>query len=316
MQNNKHICLYCYEQLHTPLEIKQEFHTACSRKFFNKPIPPILNYSSEDISKLAKESVSNKKTIPGVQPKLSVNISKTNRLTIIGHLEGYILKLQTSKYKELPEIEDLTMHLAQLSKISTAKHSLMRLKSGELVYLTKRMDRAKEQNIHMEDMCQLGNKLTEHKYQGSHEQIAKIIMRHSKNPGLDIINFYELVIFSFLTGNNDMHLKNFSLIKNSPKNYQLSPAYDLIATQLVVENDSEELALTLDGKKKNIHKNHIISAMKKSEINDKSIDNIFNKFINLLPSWHNMINKSFLSKEMKENYHIMINSKFSQINLI
>lgn len=313
--------MYCYEQLNTPQEINQEFHIACSRIIFDKPIPPILDFSEKDISELANESVSNQKTIPGVQPKLSIGRKKTSkrfeadRLTIIGFLGEYILKPQTSFYKELPEIEDLTMHLAKLSHIKTAKHSLIRLKSGELAYLTKRMDRLNGQKIHMEDMCQLGNRLTEHKYKGSHEQIAKIIQQYSENPGLDLINFYELVIFCFLTGNNDMHLKNFSLIKNDAKNYVLAPAYDLVATQLVIEKDTEELALTLNGKKKNIHKKDLICAMKNANINDKAIKNVFNNFKYLLPVWHTMIDKSFLSMEMKENYHSMIKSKFIKMDI-
>lgn len=313
--------MYCYEPLTTLPEIKQEFHIACSRKFFDKPIPPILDYSGEDIPTLAGESVSNQKTIPGVQPKLSVSKEKASkrseadRLTIIGFLGEYILKPQTTYYKELPEIEDLTMHLAVLSKIRTAQHSLIRLKSGELAYLTKRMDRINGKKIHMEDMCQLRNRLTEHKYKGSHEQIAQIIQQYSENPGLDLINFYELVVFCFLTGNNDMHLKNFSLIKNDAKNYELAPAYDLVAAQLLVEKDTEELALTLNGKKRNIHKNDLISAMKNANINDKAIENLFQNFKYLLPVWHTMIDRSFLSMEMKENYHTMINSKFIRIKI-
>ena len=315
MQKNNNKCLCCYEPLQLKEEIERGFHKTCSKKIFGKPTPPLLDYSNDKIKDIAIESVIRQKTIPGVQPKLSAGIEKNNRLTVIGVLGNYILKLQTEMYAELPEIEDLTMHLAQLSKINTAKHTLIRLKSGELVYLTKRMDRLNNAKIHMEDMCQLKNKLTEHKYHGSHEQIARIISKYSENHGLDIINFYELVLFCFLTGNNDMHLKNFSLIKNNAKNYQLSPAYDLVATQLVVNNDTEELALTLDGKKKNIHKKHFVTSMKNSKLNDKTIDNIFNKFFRLLPSWHKMIDKSFLSQNMKENYHQLIDIKFKQIEL-
>jgi serine/threonine-protein kinase HipA len=316
MQISKHTCLYCYEPLLSKEEIIQEFHSSCSKRFFNKSTPPLLNYTKENISELAEKSVLKQKTIPGVQPKLSVGTERsTNRLTIIGFLGEYILKPQTTYYKELPEIEDLTMHLAMLSNIRTAKHSLIRLKSGELAYLTKRMDRINGQKIHMEDMCQLNNRLTEHKYKGSHEQIAKIIQQYSENPGLDLINFYELVVFCFLTGNNDMHLKKFSLIKNDEKNYELAPAYDLVAAQLLVEKDTEELALTLNGKKKNIHKKDLIFAMKNANINDKAIENLFQNFNYLLPVWHAMINRSFLSMEMKENYHTMIDSKFISIKI-
>src|SRR5690606_38986653 len=142
---------------------------------------------------------------------------------------GYILKPPTPHYQQLPEVEDLTMHLAALAKIKTVPHSLIRLQSGKLAYITKRIDRTKKGKLHMEDMCQLTERLTEHKYQGSYEQIAKAILKYSALPGLDLVNFFELVVFSFLTCNADMHLKNFSLIQQPGMGMVFSPAYDLVA---------------------------------------------------------------------------------------
>lgn len=118
------------------------------------------------------------------------------------------MKPATKQYPHLPEVEDLTMHLAELCGIATVPHALIRLQNGSLAYITKRIDRAKKTKLHMEDMCQLTERLTEDKYKGSYEQIAKAILKYSENPGLDLINFFEQVIFSFLTGNADMHLKN------------------------------------------------------------------------------------------------------------
>ncbi len=209
---------------------------------------------------LAEQVVRSSITVTGVQPKLSLDLEPAKqttlpqRFTIVGLWGTYILKPPTKQYPYLPEVEDVTMHLASLSKIKTVPHSLIRLQNGSLAYLTKRIDRNKSEKIHMEDMCQLTERLTEHKYDGSYEQIAKAILKFSANPVLDVINFYEQVVFSFLTGNADMHLKNFSLIKDPLLGYSLAPAYDMVATALVNPSDKEELALTLNGKKRKLKK--------------------------------------------------------------
>lgn len=313
-------CLFCYQQINEDEFANYEFHKSCSRKIFGKNIPPIIDYSQNEILKLAEKVVKSQRTITGVQPKLSLNAIKTSenptieKFTIVGLLGNYILKPQTEFYKNLPEIEDLTMRLAEISKIKTVKHSLIRLKSGELAYITKRIDRIKNKKLHMEDMCQLTERQTEHKYKGSYEQIAKTIKAFSKNPGFDIVNFYELVLFCFLTGNNDMHLKNFSLLKNVELNYNLCPAYDLVASELVVEADDEELALNLNGKKKKLKRKDFSIAMKTSEMNDKAIENVFKKFENLQNKWNTFIELSFLPKEYKENYKVMITKKFKQLD--
>ena len=253
-------CLYCYQEILDKEFTTLEFHKSCSIKFFGKPIPPILDYSQNEMLKLAEKIVKSQRNITGVQPKLSLTSEKiignsaSEKFTIVGLWGEYILKPQTALYQHLPEIESLTMHLAELSKIKTVKHSLIRLKSGELAYITKRVDRFKNRKLHMEDMCQLTERQTEHKYKGSHEQIAKTIKVFSANPGFDIVNFYELLLFCFLTGNNDMHLKNFSLLKNLELQYNLCPAYDLVASELVVEGDDEELALNLNGRKRKLRK--------------------------------------------------------------
>ena len=231
----KNKCLYCYKEINlneltTTVAGAKGYHEKCSKKFFGKINPPELNFTEEQILELAEQIIKSQKTVTGVQPKLSLGLSENSsdpeRFTIVGLWGDYILKPQTKTYPSLPEIEDLTMHLAQISKLKTVEHSLISLKSGELAYLTKRIDRTKGGKLHMEDMCQITERMTEHKYKGSYEQIAKAIKKHTANPGLDVTDFFELVLFSFLTGNNDMHLKNFSLLKTNSE-YDLCPAYDL-----------------------------------------------------------------------------------------
>ncbi|MEQ9374316.1 MAG: HipA domain-containing protein [Imperialibacter sp.] len=329
---NRKSCLYCYQPLNGEDLATQAgdagFHPSCSKKFFGTAAPPELPFTENDMLKLAEQVIKSHKAVTGVQPKLSLNIEKIKnsevpeRFTIVGLWGEYILKPQTEAFKHLPENEDLTMHMAALSGINTVEHSLISLKSGQLAYITKRIDRKKAsgksvaaRKLHMEDMCQLTERLTEHKYKGSYEQIAKTILRYSANPGLDVINFYEQVIFCFLTGNNDMHLKNFSLLKSDGMDYNLCPAYDLVASALVLPEDDEELALTLNGKKKKLKKADFDTAMLSAGIKKKAVDNIYRRFSNSLARWRNFIEISFLPEDLKVNFQELINAKSKRLDL-
>lgn len=318
MVTNSSRCLYCYGELQHE---EKFYHARCSRKFFGSPHPPKLEYTIDQMLELAEKVVKSHTTVTGVQPKLSLRIEKSTgkdapqKLTIVGVLGGYILKPPTEHYPNLPELEDLTMHLAAIAGVHTVPHSLIPLQSGELAYITRRIDRKDKKKLHMEDMCQLTERLTEAKYRGSYEQIGKALVRFSQNPGLDIINFFEQVVFCFLTGNNDMHLKNFSLFKDPKLGYNLSPAYDMIAAELVVEDDDEELALTLNGKRKRIKRQDFEQAMGHFEIDKRAFDNIFKRFKKALPGWHEFIDISFLPGEMKGAYHKMLDKKAQQITL-
>ncbi len=269
---------------------------------------------------LAEEVIKSQISVTGAQPKLSLHLEKKlakkdepQRFTIVGLCGGYILKPPSRQYRFLPELEDLTMHLAEIAGMDVVPHSLIRLSSGQLSYITRRIDRISAQKVHMEDMCQLTERLTEQKYNGSHEQIGKAIVKYSAIPGLDLVNFFEQVLFSFLTGNADMHLKNFSLINNPDLGYVLSPAYDMVASSLVVEGDDEELALTLNGKKKNIRKKDFIESMNRFNIDPKAIENIFNKMLISVDKWHDYIDISFLPVEMRNSYHDLIRERAGRI---
>ncbi len=318
----KNKCLYCYNTINstdlTTSAGEKGYHPKCSKKFFGKTTPPLLDFTEDQLVQLAEHIIKTQKTVTGVQPKLSLGLSNEidipERFTIVGLWGQYILKPQSELYSNLPEVEDLTMHLANISKIKTVDHSLIKLKSGQLGYITKRIDRNNGEKTHMEDMCQITERLTEHKYKGSYEQISKAIKKHTANPGLDVTNFYELVLFCFLTGNNDMHLKNFSLIKKNLQ-YDLCPAYDLVATELVVEDDDEDLALNLNGKKKRIKRKDFEIAMERAGIDPKVIGNIFNKFKKLIPKWNQFIIDSFLPAKMKQEYISLIQRKSIQIEL-
>lgn len=309
-------CLYCYQSLE---QGQVDFHPQCSKKIFGTAVPPVLPYTKADIESLALEVVRSQVTITGVQPKLSVDLEKgkggEKRFTIVGLWGEYILKPQTEQYPSLPENEDLTMHLASLARIKTVPHSLIRFQDSSLAYITKRIDRDKKGvKIPMEDMCQLTEKLTEQKYKGSHEQIAKKIVEFSAYPVLDLINYFEVLLFCYLTGNADMHLKNFSLYKKVGE-CVLAPAYDLLSTKLVIPQDSEELALTLNGKKSKLKKVDFDSLLKTMKVDDKAIENVYDKFRKVIPEWLLFIDSSFLPDEMKEQYKTLIQEKCKNIIL-
>lgn len=309
-------CLYCYQPLHVQ---EPDFHAACSRKMFGQLTPPELPYSEADLEPLAKEVIQSQTAVTGVQAKISLHISGNQgpgdkrRFTMVGLWGGYILKPPTASYPQLPEVEDLTMHLAALANIRTAPHSLIRMQSGNLAYITKRMDRSKNGKLAMEDMCQLTERLTEDKYHGSYEQIGKAIIRYSATPGLDLVNFWELVLFSFLTGNADMHLKNFSLLEQPGLGMTLSPAYDLVNTALVNPADDEELALTLNGKKKKLKKKDFMVALHSQLPDAKQQQNILSKLGKALPEWLDTIDASFLSTEFKDRYKEIIRERMERL---
>lgn len=301
-------CLYCYKPL---MDGEENYHKGCARKIFGSVAIPELPFSRDNIKELAREIVAASTTVTGVQAKLSIDIARRSknepqRFTIVGLWGRFILKPQTYLFPNLPENEDLTMHLAEAIGIKTVPHSLIRFADGELCYITRRIDRTKKGNkIAMEDMCQLSNRLTEDKYKGSYERIAKLIRQYSAAPLLDVINFWEVVVFSWIIGNADMHLKNFSLFKPSD-NYILTPAYDLLSTTIVIPEDDEELALTLNGKKKKIKREDFEKAMLDSGMDEKSISNIFKKFENVLPKWYNILSESFLPSEQQKKYQLQI----------
>lgn len=309
-------CLYCYQILS---ENEIDFHASCSRKFFGQSTPPELSYTENQMEELATQIIRSQVAVTGVQPKISLELSlgskksEPRRFTIVGLWGGYILKPPTQRYPQLPEVEDLTLHLAAIAKIKVVPHSLIRMKSGKLAYITKRIDRTKNGKINMEDMCQLTEKLTEDKYHGSYEQIAKTIVKYSTSPGLDVVNFFEQVLFSFLTGNADMHLKNFSMIRQPGIGPILSPAYDLVATTLINPADDEDLALTLNGKKKKIKQADFTAAFSTLKMEVKQQENIFKKMEDAKSKWMEYIDYSFISDDFKVAYKQMIDERFRRL---
>lgn len=306
-------CLYCYKELEGG---QKDFHSGCARKFFGTRDVPQLEYRHEDLDRLAEQIIRSQTSLTGVQPKLSLNLNKhegSSRLTIVGLWGDYIFKPQTEDYPQLPENEDLTMHLAEAVRISVVPHSLIRLADGRLGYITKRIDRTKNgQKIDMEDMCQLTLHPTEYKYKGSYEQIAKAIAQYSSTPKLDLTNYMLLLLFCFVTGNNDMHLKNFSLYRPSA-DYKLTPAYDLLNVAIANPKDPEELALPLSGRKTKLRMIDFLNAAKTMGLEENVVLHLIASLQKALPKWQALIHDSFLSEEMKKSYEELIISRLSRL---
>ncbi len=305
-------CLYCYKDV----DSGNDFHKACSLSFFDTKEPPKIDYSLDEMNELAKKVVERSVSVPGVQPKLSMSLLNDDeidsRLTVVGALGGsYIFKPPSRDYAEMPANEHFTMKMAELFGIDVVPHSLIRLVSGELSYITKRIDRAEDgSKIHMIDMFQILEAFD--KYRGSMERIGKVIETYAENTLLDKLRLFELTIFSYLTGNNDMHLKNFSMIKTS-YGWALSPAYDLLNVKIVNPEDTEELALTIAGKKKKITLKNFLDFGEGLELSKKQINSVLNRFQKLQKDALNLLEESFLSEEMQELYRDFLSAQYKII---
>lgn len=312
----KNKCLYCYKAI----EKGHDFHEDCSLQFFGSKTPPEIEYSLNQMDMLAKHVLERSIAVPGVQPKISLSLtdeakenSKT-RLTVVGALGGqYIFKPPSERFPEMPENEHVTMRIAQAFGIRVVPSSLVRLSSGELSYITKRIDRTDNgQKTHMIDMFQITEAFD--KYKGSMEKIGNALDKYSSNTLLDKTFYFDLALFSFLTGNNDMHLKNFSMIE-SQTGWILSPAYDLLNVSIVLPEDTEELALTLEGKKKKLKRVHFEKLASGMELTPKQIKASFNRMKKNKPKAMEWIEQSFLSDAMKKAYNNLINSRYRSLNL-
>lgn len=311
-------CLYCYGELE-PGTI--DFHPSCARKFFGSANVPIMPYTRDNMSELAGQVILTSASVTGVQAKMSLDVNRGGKnepakFTIVGLWGKYIFKPQSSVYRNLPELEDLTMKMAEVAGIRTAPHSLIRLKDGELGYITKRLDRdAQGRKISMLDMCQLTNRLTEYKYFGTYGQLAETVKKHSSAPMLDVQRFWEIVLFSWITGNSDMHCKNFSLLDTGKREYILSPAYDLLAVLLANPSDTEEMAMafTVDGLKSGFDGGTFMLAMEESGIRADTATKIIHRMKTHLEEWEKLIAISFLPEKTKTAYKSLLRERLSRL---
>ncbi len=317
-------CLYCgklIKDTSTDAEKENLWHNKCVKAFFGTKKMPMIDISDEQLENLANDTVNKGLTVPGVQKKLSLHLSLDidTRLTIVDYPTGYILKPQTEEYRHLPEFEDLSMRMAELAGIQTVPHALIKV-NEKYAYITKRVDRdiseKKVSMYAMEDFCQLSNRLTIDKYKGSYENCGRIIKKYSVCPGLDLSELFLRVVFSFVIGNSDMHLKNFSLRESEPGNRQfcLSKAYDLLPVNIVLPTDEEQLALTFNGKKRNIRKKDFKVFAESCGISDKSAQNMMKKVCSLKDKFIEQCEESYLPDELKQKMKELIENRIEIIS--
>lgn len=312
-------CLHCYGSLQEP---DTQLHQACNKRFYGQLKTPQINYQLSNLHELATQVIQSQMAVTGVQAKVSLSLhykeekNLAKKLTIVGLYGDYILKPPSAHYPQMPELESATMHMAAACGIQVVPHSLIHLQDGTLCYITKRVDRTRKGKLQMEDMCQLSERQTEDKYKGSHEQVAKLLMKYSVSPLLDVTNFFEQVLFSFFTGNADMHLKNFSLLEREGLGMALCPAYDLVPTALLLPSDTEELALHLNGKKKKLKYDDFLAAYETSGLNKKILDNTLELFVYARYEMLEVLERSFVTAEYKEKYSALISHRYQQLGLV
>jgi len=246
-----------------------------------------------------------KMSIQGIQPKLSAVLNvRSSAFEIVDRGGKYILKPQSNFYPELPENEDLTMHLAKIAGLNVPLHGMVYSIDEKLTYFVQRFDRhGRTGKCSLEDFAQLAGKSRDTKYDYSMEKVAGIIEEYCTFPLVEKVGLFRLILFNFLVGNEDQHLKNFSLVTRDGK-VALSPAYDLINTTIALANPQEEIALPLMGKKRNLTRQILVDYWGKERLglNARTVSNITGELGQAIPAWNDFIAKSFLSGNMKEKY--------------
>lgn len=298
-------CLYCNKPIAdgaTEQEKAQCWHTKCVKQFFGTAKFPLIDISNENLIEIAGESTNNGFTVPGVQKKLSLHFEggAKLRLTLSNYPTGYILKPQTEDYEAMPEAEYLVMNMAKVTGIRTVPFALVKLDSG-YAYITRRIDRADGNMLAMEDFCQLEERLTQDKYKGSYERCAKLIAKYSERRGFDLSEMFLRLVFSFVTGNSDMHLKNFSLIEDSAgsQRYVLSEAYDMLPVNAILPEDSEQFALTMNGKKRNIRRKDFFVFAENAGTPAAAAEKIISDVVSLENTYVSMCKDSYLPDKLK-----------------
>ena len=297
------ICLCCGKELDSS---SSYWHKACINKMFNSYVIPNIDLSED---KIIEDNLNKGDVLTGVQKKFSITLSSTRyRKTFSTINNEYIIKTQQEGLNNIVYYEWIGMKLAEINKLDVVNCGIIKNKN-ELLYITKRIDRINNKKIPMEDFCQLSNSQTEYKYNGSYERCYKdVIQKYSSSDNLDKIKFYKVILFSYIIGNTDMHKKNFSLY-NIGNGYQLTPFYDLVPVLMVF--NQHEMALTLNGKKKNLTKHDFRIFAKSLDLNERITNNINMEIINSQEKMYAFINKTDLTNIEKERFISLIKERIT-----
>ena len=310
-------CLCCGKPLKT--DDGTRWHKACIRRFFGTATLPEIKIDEDTLTALALENTGKGVTVPGVQKKLSLHLlsdAASPRLTLVDYPTGYILKPQVADFEALPQAEHLVMSMADATGIATVPHALI-CQNGEIAYLTKRIDRRFGKNsvelLAMEDFCQLDRRLTEDKYRGSYERCAKVIRQYSSRKQLDLSELFLRLVFSYVVGNSDMHLKNFSLIEPEVGSgrYVLSAAYDLLPVNVVMPEDTEEFALAMNGKKQNLRKKDFLVFADACGIQKNAAEKMIAKVLSMKERYLLLCEESLLPDHLKQRFAALMEKRCS-----
>ena len=317
-------CLCCGKPLNEASlpEQKSGWHNKCVKAFFGTKELPEIDITDASLQKIVTENTGKGFTVPGVQKKLSLYLSRGNnsekpRFTLVNFPKsGYILKPQTKEYRALPEAEFAVMQMARCTGIKTVPFALIGNKEEGYAYITKRIDRHFDKagditRLAMEDFCQLAERLTADKYKGSYERCAKIISDFSSRTGLDLSELYLRLLFCFAVGNSDMHLKNFSLVETvqGNGNYELSRAYDLLPVNVILTDDTEQFALTMNGKKNKLKRHDFEEFATTCGISPKVAFNLINKVVQKHEEYIALCRISLMPKQMKVDFEKLLEER-------
>lgn len=273
-------------------------------------------YTSKEQIELAAQYAA-KLSIQGVQPKLSVALNvKQESFEIVEKGGQFILKPPHHIYEDVPQNEDLSMRLAKVVGIEVPLHGLIYNIDGSKSYIIKRFDRKGVGKIAVEDFSQLLEYSRETKYESSMEQVVSVIENHCTFPFIEKLKLFRLVIFNFLIGNEDMHLKNFMLIRY-PDKIELSPAYDLLNTTIIIQAH-EEIALPIRGKKNKLKRSDFIDyfGIERLGLSKQLLENEFIEFSNALNLWKELLAVSFLSDKMRARYDELLKERFQRLEML
>lgn len=313
--NPSHICPITYQDISPGEPYSSEGLKLLSPQLKKlEPLPLTLDEQREEAARRA-----GKMSVQGVQLKLSARLAvSAGRFDIVDKGGTYILKPAPVGYREVPENEDLTMRLAAAAGIETPLHGLIYAKDGTRTYFIKRFDRRKGTKLYLEDFSQLLGLPREVKYDTSMEAFAKVVQEHTTFPALECKEFFIRAIFCFLTGNEDMHAKNFSLFSEDNEVFKLAPAYDFLNSTIVISRGArEELAVPLHGKKSKLTVKDLLEYFGKErlKLDASMIQQCLKQLQDAFPDWENLIRRSFLSDEMKQAYSSVLAERRGRLRL-
>jgi serine/threonine-protein kinase HipA len=293
-------CFICLQPI-----TRDRYHPSCVRELFGTGQVPTIDVELAKLHTLALAMVGHT-TLSGIQRKISLGLAGDRRTLQVSTEGGrFILKPQAQTYPSLPENEHLTMRMAGRVGIAIAPCGLIELKDKSLAYVARRFDRTDAgKKLLQEDFCQLAGKSPKDKYDSSGERCAKLVHRYASAPGIEAAKLFRLMVFVFWTGNGDMHLKNFSLLRGEDGHHRLSPAYDLLSTRLVIADDF--LALSVDGNKKNLTRRQWMTYAERCRVPPRAAERILGEIAAATEDATAMIERSALPGEMKADYAALI----------